>query len=78
MAKDNSLTTILRKFYCPLYTQIMDELLIMTDYKQCSNLAFFLYYMSEIKLYQACYVDIISRLVSDDHVWRIFADNQVT
>lgn len=32
--------TILRKFYCPLYTQIMDELLIMTDYKQCSFVVF--------------------------------------
>ena len=38
--KDNSLTTILRKIYCPLYTQIMDELLIMTDYKQCSFVVF--------------------------------------
>jgi hypothetical protein len=37
---NNSLTTILRKFYCPLYTQIMDELLIMTDYKQCSFVVF--------------------------------------
>lgn len=33
-------TTILRKIYCPLYTQIMDELLIMTDYKQCSFVVF--------------------------------------
>lgn len=31
---------VLRKFYCPLYTQIMDELLIMTDYKQCSFVVF--------------------------------------
>lgn len=34
------MTTILRKIYCPLYTQIMDELLIMTDYKQCSFVVF--------------------------------------
>ncbi|WP_366240912.1 hypothetical protein [Bacteroides uniformis] len=40
IAKNNSPTTILRKFYCPLYTQIMDELLIMTDYKQCSFVVF--------------------------------------
>ena len=58
--------------YRPPYAHIMNELFIMADYKQCA----FVVFQYSSQYIHTCYVDIISRLVSDNHIRRIPADNQ--